>query len=287
MKRRKHNIIQALEYGRNLFKNAGIESYSLDTQVILAHVLNRNREWILSHVEHEIEENDYNLFSSLVKKRALGCPVQYITNRCEFYSLDFYIDERALIPRADTEIITGLVIDAVSGNEKKVLEIGTGSGCIAVTVAVHCNNIIITAVDLGLDALEVATINADRHNVTNRIKFLNIDIFSGLPNFYETFDIIISNPPYIETGQIKELPPSVRLYEPLTALDGGVDGLDFYRVIAKTGRGLLSAGGMVFLEIGSTQAIGVKKILLDNLYKDIKIIKDLSGLDRVVTGVRG
>jgi len=197
-------------------------------------------------------------------------------------SLDFIVTPDTLIPRPDTEILTQKVIDFVGNKQFKMIEIGTGSGCISVSCLKYCENLTVDAVDISQGAINVANKNAKAHNVDNRINFVLMDILKDYPT--DEYDIIVSNPPYIEEDVIPTLMPDVRDYEPITALVGGVNGLDFYRRISEKSKDILSPNGLIAFEVGHTQSEAVKKILKNDDYKNIAAIDDLSGIARVVFG---
>ena len=281
-----NDIRGAVRAGADLLKRAGITSYILDARLILAHTLDKNTEWLLSRPEYFVDSDIRDSYMRSITERAAGRPVQYITGKCEFYSIPFYADERALIPRPDTELLAGLVIEAVGDTAMHIVDMGTGSGCIAVAVCMHCKNARVTAADISLDALSLAEKNAALHGVSDMIAFVSSDLFNGIDYTYKA-DVIVSNPPYINTGDINLLSDSVRLYEPKTALDGGDDGLHFYRRIAKESCGLLKENGRLFLETGCEQAKDVINILSGYPYGGFDIKRDLSGRDRVVCCTKG
>ena len=274
-------------YGSQILKTAGIESHLLDAQLLLMFVLDRDKTWLLGHPEHIVDDDSLARFNELIEKRAHACPVAYITNNREFFGLDFYVDERALIPRPETEHVVEAAVSALGDSNAVVLDIGTGSGCIAVAIAKLCNAQVV-ACDISDGALAVAKKNTAAHGVSDKITFIQADAFDdGSADAIRaaadgTIDMIISNPPYIETDDIATLPDTVKHYEPLTALDGGADGLIFYRRIAELGISILPPGGVMILETGAGQAGAVSAILNKNTYTNIHIIKDLAGIDRVV-----
>jgi release factor glutamine methyltransferase len=246
-----------------------------------------SKEEMLTYPEKIIDKNTVAKFKRFIEIRAKNMPVKYITNSCEFMSLDFYVDTNVLIPRADTEILVETAINEIK--EKgltKVLDICTGSGCIAVSIAKHCENELeITATDISPAAISIAKKNADKNGVSGNVTFKLNDALSQLPELEGKFDIIISNPPYIKTEDINNLSQDIKKYEPIRALDGGADGLGFYRPIASEAVKLLNPGGKSMLEIGFDQGSEVAEILKERGFSDIEIIKDLGGNDRVVTGI--
>jgi len=227
-------------------------------------------------------------FFELVKRRIKGEPIQYIIGCQEFMGMDFRVDQRVLIPRRDTEILVEHVIRKVKEFEGPVhiVEVGTGSGAIAVSLAANLPKARVTAIDIDSGALEVAKGNATLHRVQERIVFLQGDLFEPLKDGPETgrFDVLVSNPPYIPTVEIETLEVQVKDYEPRIALDGGWDGLDFYKRLASLAPGYLKPGALWAVEVGYNQADAVKGILEKvGIYTEIQLIKDLSGIDRVVS----
>lgn len=223
----------------------------------------------------------------LVKHRAAAEPVAYLVGHREFFGLEFRVTKDVLIPRPDTET---LVVDAIETSKPqaapRVLDIGTGSGCIAIALAVNCPNAEVTAIDLSLAALGIARENSEKHNVADRIRWLHGDLFAPL-TAGEQFDVIASNPPYIASAEIETLAADVRLNEPRSALDGGPDGLDLVRrLIADAPQHLVSQGRLL-IEISSEQADAVTQLLTANgRYDDITVLKDLAKQPRVVRAAR-
>jgi release factor glutamine methyltransferase len=247
---------------------------------LLSFVTGYSSSEILLHGERELTEAA--LYENLIKKRKNNVPLQYLLGRWEFMGLEFITDDRALIPRPDTEILTEAVLK--KGSEAgvpliKILDVCTGGGCIAVSLAA-LTNADITAADICPHALALARENAALHHVSDRIRFIQCDLFTGLQG--EIFDVIVSNPPYIPTGEIAALQPEVRDYEPRLALDGGADGLDIYRRLIPAAIHHLCPGGALFLEIGPRD--GVAGLMTLAGFTDIITLKDYAGLNRVVHG---
>ena len=217
-------------------------------------------------------------FLVMLDKRGKNMPMQYILNEAEFMGLKFYVDQNVLIPRCDTEILVEHVLSFLSNSRTyKILELCTGSGCISVSLKKFMEKISIDAIDIDSNAIKVAQKNAKANQV--KIKFICADIFKIFCcDFAKRYDIIIFNPPYIESGEIKNLAVNVKNYEPRLALDGGPDGLKFYRFIL----GNIKHTCSIFCEIGFDQKIDIKKILSENSFGNIKFFRDLAGLNRVV-----
>ena len=274
------NIEEILKKEINNLKQNNIENSTLKAKILLANILNVKKEYLLIHSEEEIKQEDKIKYENCIKELIKGKPLQYITNKQEFMGLDFYVDENVLIPQPDTEILVEKAIEIAETTQKnKILDMCTGSGCIAISLAKKINNAQIIAVDISNNALNVANKNAINNNVENKIKFINSDMFN---NIEEKFDIIVSNPPYIETVTINKLEIEVQ-NEPHLALDGGIDGLKFYKIIANNAFKYLNENGYLLLEIGYNQQNSVTQLLQDiGKYKNIETVKDLGGNYRVV-----
>lgn len=278
-------IKEALKNGIEMFKPK-IESAWLEAHVLLGYVLNKERIFLISHDDEPISEQAYEQFIDCLNKRISGTPLQYITGNQEFMSLNFNVNPSVLIPRPETEILVEEVwqyISNYSGNEYiNILDIGTGSGCISVSIAYNSDRALITAVDISKNALKTARHNAGKHGVAERIRFIESDLFTEVKK--QKFDVIVSNPPYIETGIIPSLQAEVKEHEPILALDGGKDGLDCIRRIIKEAHCYLKPDGFIALEVGHEQAQKVASLIDESgKYQNIRIIKDYSGIDRVVT----
>ena len=268
-------------------KSHGSESPRLDAEILLAHARGCPRIQLYTNYDQPLTDEQRGTMRDLVKRRAAAEPVAYLVGHREFFGLDFRVTKDVLVPRPDTET---LIVEALEGlkplAQPRVLDIGTGSGCIVITLAVRCPQAIVTAVDLSEPALTIARENAAKHNVANRIQFLCGDLFAPLTDA-EPFDLIASNPPYIASAEVETLAPDVRLHEPRTALDGGPDGLDIIRrLIAEAPQHLLPQGKLL-IEISGEQAEAVTQLLTANgSYDDISVLKDLAKQPRVVRAVR-
>lgn len=249
----------------------------LDAEWMLAHCLKISRLMMLVELDAEVSEPDAKAYDMLVRRRAMGAPLQYVLGEAEFMGRLFVVDERVLIPRPDTETLCEAAILRLKPGSR-VLDIGTGSGALAVSVALATPLARVTAADISPGALLVAGQNAERLGA--KVSFVHSDLFSALGGCL--YDVILSNPPYIPAGDLPGLQREVR-HEPALALDGGTDGLDFYRRIVAALPGHLAGGGSLLLEVGDGQADDVAAMLAARFEK-IEVLRDLAGLERVVTG---
>lgn len=259
-----------------------LNEYGIDereSRLLISTALNVPKEKLLTL--KEISDDAVKKIDTIVDKRCLGVPYAYLTGYKEFMKLNFKVNENVLIPREDTEILVQKAIEILDKieDEKNVLDMCTGSGCIAVSITKYSNNVKMFAIDISEQALEVAKENAILNNVN--ITLLKSDLFNGVDKD-KKFNMIVSNPPYIKKSVINSLDKEVKEHEPILALDGGEDGLDFYRIISQNAKDYLLEKGYLIFEIGFDQAREVVKILEDNGYKNIEVLKDFSNNDRVV-----
>lgn len=266
----------------------------LDAEVLLCHTLHTDRLFLILHRDKELTQEQVDYFHGLIQKRLKGVPVPYLTKRQEFMGLDFYVAEGVLIPRPDTEILVETVIRiAKSINTKSILQIvdiGTGSGAISVSLATYIPNVLIYAIDLSYKALEIAKKNAKANQVSDKIIFLQGDLLRPLAQkqLQYRIDILVSNPPYIPSREIDGLQVEIAEYEPRLALDGGEDGFDYYRRIIDQSRTYLKQGGWIAFEMGYDQGKQIEKTMeAERIYNHIERVKDLSGKERVIIGKRG
>ena len=262
--------------GAKMLAQAGIDEAELDARYILEYITGLNSAQYFIHSEDIIEKDKAEEFFRLIERRSKRIPLSYVIGTRDFFGLTFKVDENVLIPEQETELLVEEVIKHSEG--KSVLDMCTGSGCIAISIALFGKPTKVAASDISEKALEVARENA-KSLKAGEISFIQGDMFE---NVTDKFDIIVSNPPYIETREIDELMPEVRDYIPRLALDGDEDGLKFYRIISKEAVKKLNKNGRIFYEIGYNQSRAVASILLENGFTDVKIMKDYSGLDRIV-----
>ena len=274
-------IMDAIKKGMIELKNSNIESPKLKSRLLMQYVLNQTRQYIIVNDLNQISKEDEERYFVGISKLRADVPLEHITHQREFMKLNFYINENVLIPRQDTEILVEEVINIAKRiKNPKILDLCTGSGAIAVSLAKYLPESEITATDISNKALEIAKKNAKINEVENRITFISSDLFTNIPE--EKYDIIVSNPPYIKRNVIETLDEQVRK-EPYMALDGGLDGLDFYRKIIKNSYEYLKYHGFLCLEIGFDQKIDVIELIeneekFENTYSK----KDLFDDDRII-----
>ncbi len=274
-------IMESMKKGMIELKNSNIESPKLKSRLLMQFILNKTRQYVIVNDMKELNLNEERRYFEAISKMRKGIPLEHITHQKEFMKLNFFVNENVLIPRQDTEILVEEVIKiAQKTNAKKILDLCTGSGAIAISLAKYLPESEITAIDISNDALKIAKKNAINNHVENQITFINSDMFTNLNK--EKFDIIVSNPPYIRREVIEQLDEQVK-NEPYIALDGGEDGLYFYRKIIKESYEYLKYNGYICLEIGFDQKIDVIELIeneekFDNTYSK----KDLYGMDRII-----
>jgi release factor glutamine methyltransferase len=276
-------IGRLLDWMTKFFQQKGSESPRLDSEVLLAHALGCKRIDLYTRHTEEAPEQGRQRFRELVRQRIEGCPVAYLVGRKEFFSLELEVNRAVLIPRPDTEcVVVECLRLAKDVAEPAILDIGTGSGCLAVAVAKHHKTAHVTAVDISPEALAVASRNAAKHGVAERVRFLRSDLFAAV-SAGEGFDFILSNPPYIPHDDIAKLPPGVRDYEPQSALDGGADGFAVFDRLIAEAPAHLKPGGYLLIEIGSPQEKPARERIGKYERYDLdKTVLDGSGHPRVL-----
>ena len=275
---------RALVAATQRLEEAGSDTASLDAQVILAHVLDKERGWLFAHYDQALSEEEAETFADMVARRAAAEPVAYLVGHREFYGLNLVVDQRVLIPRPETELLIDAVLDHVesrANQQVRMVDVGTGSGAIAVAVAANCPSVQVYAVDLSPAALEVARKNVEQHDSRGQVTLLNGDLLSPLP---EPVDVIAANLPYITSGDFPNLMADVRDYEPRLALEAGPEGLDLIERLLDQAPGHLYPGGVIFLEIGADQGQGVLQLVTRLLpqARHVGLRQDYHGYDRLV-----
>jgi release factor glutamine methyltransferase len=268
----RHTLQQAIPHLRTV-----TDAPRLEAEVLLGHVLDISRAALLTHPERALTPNQRSNYQTLVRRRASGYPLPYLTGRVEFYGLEFEVTPEVLIPRPDTETLVEL---ALARRPATVVDVGTGSGCIAVSLAVHLPDAAICAIEISPAALAVAQRNAERHGVAGRVRFMVGDVFNPRPS---PVDLVVSNPPYISTSECASLPTSVRNHEPRLALDGGPNGLEVVRQLLMQAPAVLNPDGGLLIEIGADQGEAASHLARTFFPQAaVRVHPDLAGRDRVL-----
>ena len=283
---------EAWQWGVTYLQSCGIESARLDAEVLLAHCLRWERAALYRMRDYQLTVDEHARFRDLVMRRGVDEPVAYLTGEREFWSLPFTVRPGVLIPRPETESVVEAALRYAPQflhrrSPCRILDIGTGSGNIAIAVAASLAKAEVTTIDISPEALAVAQLNAQSCQVAERVHFVCGDLLSPLSPGRSRFDLLLSNPPYIAADEWLALPTTVRCYEPRAALDGGCDGLSFYRRLFAEGSPYLSDNGVAIVEVGHRQAGDVSRLLMQSQqWKLLEIVKDYGGIERVVVAQR-
>lgn len=277
-------VKRILDWTIQFLKEKGSASPRLDAEVLLAHARKCQRIQLYTQFDQPLTDDQRTTMRGLVKRRAAAEPVAYLVGHKEFFSLDFLTPPGVLIPRPDTEVLVMAALDVLKGsNLTRGLDLCTGTGCVAIAIAKNHPRIQFTAVELSPQALEVARSNVARHQLDARINVLEGDLFAPVPAG-ERFDLIVSNPPYVASGEIAELASDIREHEPHLALDGGADGLDVIRRIVRESPQRLASGGWLMFELSPEQAPAAIEIMQEGRFTSVAARNDLSGQARVIVG---
>lgn len=279
-------VLSLLKKATEFFSEKGVSEAKRSAEHLLAHALGQKRIQLYLRFDQPVSDDELALFRSFVRRRLANEPVQYIVGSTEFYGMEFELSPDVLIPRPETEHLVEAVVDWARAHDRasslRLLDIGTGSGCIPIAIAAQLPTCTCTALDVSEAALNIARRNASRHGVEDRINFLSHDILNGSLPVETQFDIVVSNPPYVAEADIAELQPEIRLHEPMVAITDNGDGLTFYRRIAGTAAALLAPGGLLAVEIGYGQSAAVQDIFFRSHISVTNIIHDYSGIERVL-----
>lgn len=271
-----------LKEGQEILEAAGIEEAGLDAWLLLEYESGKNRAYYFAHCKEEADEEIKTPYMEKIRKRAQHIPLQHLTHQGYFMGYEFFVNENVLVPRQDTEVLVEEALSLIKEKEvPQILDMCTGSGCILLSILLEREDALGTGVDLSEKALSVAEKNRETYHLETRAELIKSDMFQSgyFEGKKESFDIIVSNPPYIPTEEIEKLQAEVRFHDPFMALDGKEDGLYFYRIIAKNAGEYLKPGGFLACEIGCDQGEDVKKMFESCGFSDVKVIKDLAGLD--------
>ena len=275
-------VLETIQKSAEFLAKRGIEPARLQSELLLAHLLKMPRMKLYLNFDRALSAEETDVFREWIKRRGQREPLQHITGSTSFCGYDIKVSRHALVPRPETEILAELgwtFLSTIQG--ARALEVGTGTGCIAVALAAKCANAEIVATDISSDALALAKENSEKNNIVGRIEFLQGNRFAAVPNNRQ-FDLIISNPPYIPTAEIATLEPEVRDFDPRQALDGGADGLDFYRAFAAEARAYLKPDGKTMLEFGDGQAPDIRKIFENEKWIVEAVKADYSQRERIL-----
>lgn len=272
------NYTEAFLLGMQKLKEAQLEEAQLDARLLLEEVCGTDHNTLLCHGDREVSEAEEEQYRKALEQRAVHVPLQHLLGYQDFMGLRFQVNEHVLIPRQDTEILVEEAMRYLHDG-MRILDLCTGSGCILLSLLHYSNDCEGTGVDISKEALQVAALNAELLGI--KADFLKSDLYEKVTG---KFDLLVSNPPYIESAVIPTLMEEVREYDPYIALDGGEDGLDFYRRIIGGAQDYLKRGGQILMEIGSGQAQAVSELLREAGFKEIDVCRDFAGLDRVVSG---
>jgi len=281
MAQERWTVQRVIQWTTEHFQKKGLDNPRLEAEVLLAHLLEMDRMGLYLNYDRPLKEEERTAYREMIQRRLAKEPLAYIVGSKEFWSLRFAVNPECLIPRPETEHLVEEAIRIGKGIKPplRILEIGQGCGAVAIALATELGEAEIVATDISAGACSLAQANAERHGVGGRIRFVLGDLF---PAGEGPFGLICANPPYIPTAEVLQLAPEVRDYEPLTALDGGEDGLRFFRRIAQGASAVLVSGGWLLLEMGQGQAPQVATILQDQGFAQIDLIPDLAGVKRVI-----
>ena len=277
-------VLESINLSSEYLKNKGIESPRINAELLLAHILNCKKLNLYLSFEKPLSEEEIDKYRELLKRRSKFEPLQYIIGKVEFYGIDFKVNPSVLIPRQETEILVETIIKQYDKYDKlKILDIGTGSGNIAVALAKNLENSFMTAIDISEEALKTANENALLNSVNNRIEFIKADFLKD--EFTENgFDVVVSNPPYISIEEFETLQPELKEYEPKIALTDYNSGFLFYEIILTKSNHLMKPGGKLFFEVGKGQFSKVIELMANNNFQNIIVTKDYLNIERVISG---
>ena len=278
------NYLNTLNYGNKILKSKNISTYRLDSELLLAKVLNKTREQILTNLSFSLKQNEFHNFKRLLLRRKRKEPIAYIFKQKEFWKYSFVVNADVLIPRPETEIIIEEILKLTNKNSSKyILDVGTGSGCLILSILKERPKCLGTAIDISKKAVNLAISNAKMHHLENKINFINIDIDKFNNNKY---DLIVSNPPYINVINFKRLESNVKQFEPTVALKAGLDGLEIIKKLIYKSKKLLKLNGKLIFEIGENQENKVKNLLMKNKFYINKVCRDLRSFPRVIVSTK-
>ena len=278
------NILTAINEASEILKKNDIKSAKLDSEILLSEVIKKDRKYLILNLDKKIKDEYFNMFKELIAKRSLGKPIAYLIGKKDFWKYEFCVSEETLIPRPDTEVLIDYILKITKQKSNlKILDIGTGSGCMILSILKEKKDFCGTGIDISSKCIEISKINASKLNLLSRVKFFK----SNVDNFFcGKYDLIISNPPYIRHLDLKYLDKEVIDFEPKIALDGGLEGISEIRKVIERSSELIKKKGKIVLEIGFDQKHKVKKLLKDKGFYISKVLKDYANNDRCIVGIK-
>jgi release factor-specific protein-(glutamine-N5) methyltransferase len=285
IKPKEKTVGELLDIGSKVLKEESIDTYMLDAQLLLGMVLGKDKIYLITNRDKKVSIKDENEYLELIEKRKKKMPIKYILGETEFMGIDFDVEEGVLIPRGDTEILVEELLSIIKEDDEiEVCDLCSGSGAIGISLATYRKNIKVDEIDNFPIPEKVTKSNIFKHALEKRVKFIKSNLLENPIKEGKKYDVIVSNPPYIRASEIDNLMDDVKLYEPHIALDGGEDGLVFYRKIVEESKLTLKENGVLAFEIGHDQGIDVRILMEEAGFSDVKLVKDLAGLDRVLLG---
>ncbi len=272
---------------RHILKDAGVEAYSLEARLLVAKAAGKTGEELLRDLNMYVMPELEKKMMDILRRRAAGEPAAYLTGQWEFYGMPLKITKDVLIPRNDTEVLAEKAIDLLrlKNETTRVLDLCCGSGCLGIAIGANCGHCRVTMADKSPQAVRISRYNVNMNNLARNVNCIEVDALMPPPRLMGRYDLIVCNPPYIPSDVIETLDKSVKDFEPRMALDGGRDGLDFYRSVASSWKASLKDRGVMMFEVGYDQAESVKEIMNQNGFWNVCSIKDTQGIDRVVLGI--
>ncbi|MBK9099710.1 MAG: peptide chain release factor N(5)-glutamine methyltransferase [bacterium] len=278
-------VLEAIKLSTEYLSKKGIDSPRINAELLLADVIKCKRLDLYLTFDRPLAEEELNKYRELIKRRAGFEPLQYITGTVEFYGLELKINPSVLIPRPETELLVENILNIFSKEaDLNILDIGTGSGNIPITLAYHLPKAQIIATDINAEALILAKENASKYNLSDRIRFMQHDILKEDMDKFPEFDLVVSNPPYVSLESFSSLQKEIKDYEPKTAVTDGSDGLSFYRVIVQKASPKIKEGGKLFFEMAQGQYDDVKDLMIKNNFSHIEVVKDYQNIERIISG---
>ena len=280
-------VLECINKSAEYLTKKGIESARTNAELMLAHLLQCKRLDLYLMYDQPLNNEEIERYREYLRRRGSFEPVQYIIGSVEFYGLKIKVTPSVLIPRSETELLVEAVINVTDKNRKlNILDIGSGSGNIAIALTVNLPNVIVSGIDISDDAIKIANENAEFHNVSERCKYFKKDILRDKLNDEKEYDIIVSNPPYVSESDYEKVQPEIKNYEPDIAVTDHSDGFLFYKLITEVSDKLLKHQGKLFFELGLGQCEKVKQILLNNGFENISVVQDYQNIKRVIYGVK-